>query len=127
MLRGAALLACAACVTSTSRYYVPSAGQTRITPEEFRERAHALLGIECARLLDGAPTTSGAAVFATDLDPSGDVVRVRADRSTGDPRTDDILGGLASQLRLPAGPKHASVVANYSCSAGGAVVSVDVR
>jgi hypothetical protein len=90
----------AGCVTSTTRYYVPTAGADRISTDELREQADAMLPLECPRLLRGREIRYGAADFTVLVDTTGAVQRVYVDRGSGDDRFDDVLGALAAQLRI---------------------------
>ncbi len=116
-----------ACVTTTTRFYLPSTEQGTITEEQLRDQASALLGIECARLHANEPVASGVIVLTAEVDSAGGMRRVRVDHGSGDKRVDDIMGGLAAQLALvppPEGGRMRFAIA-YTCSPGSAAVTVE--
>ncbi|GAC1652478.1 MAG: hypothetical protein NVS4B3_14710 [Gemmatimonadaceae bacterium] len=158
LLRSAAVLAVAlaGCVSSTTRYYIPDAAQPRLNLEELRDRADRLVRVECPRLLTAGQAQSGVARLVLELAPSGEVIRARIDRSSGDERMDTIFGALAAQLTvdpltgaidargsvLLAGPGHGPaesadaprrrategrISIGYSCAPGAGVVTVELN
>src|SRR5919199_1707600 len=88
------------CTVSTTKFYVPSNAQSRLSLEQLRTRAGALLAVECPRLLAGRPSAFGETDLTIDLNRDGSVLRAHVDRSSGDARIDDIFGALAAQLQL---------------------------
>ena len=115
----------AGCMVSTTKFYVPSDGQPRLSLDQLRTRAGALLIVECPRLLAGRPSAFGETDFTVEVDKGGAVLRAHVDRSSGDPRVDDIFGALAAQLQLdhPSSSSsrshttHQRIGIGYSCSA----------
>ena len=120
-------LATAACVTTTTRFYLPSTEEGTITTEQLRDRAGTLLSIECARLVTEQPTASGVMELSVETDSTGVTRRVRVDHGSGDRRVDDIVGGLSAQLLLEPPPEsgRARFAVTYTCSAGAAAVTVE--
>ena len=116
-----------ACVTSTTRFYLPSTEQGTITIDELRDRASALLGIECPRLENNHRGASGVMEVTAEVDSAGVTERMRVERGSGDKRVDDIIGGLAAQLVLSPVPENgrAGLAIGYTCSAGSAAVTVE--
>lgn len=90
------------CVTSTTTFYVPTAGQPRLSEREVRARGEALVGVACPRLLQTKNPAAGAAAMTIDLGGDGAVARAAIDRSSGDVQLDDLFGALVAQLQLPA-------------------------
>ena len=122
----------AACMVSTTKFYVPASGQPRLSLDQLRTRAGALLSVECPRLLAGRPSAFGETDLTVDVDGDGSVLRAHVDRSSGDPRIDDIFGALAAQLQLDRSSSsnsrgratHQRIGIGYSCSATEAEVTV---
>ena len=122
----------AGCTVSTTKFYVPSRGQSRLSLEQLRTRAGALLAVECPRLLAGRPSAFGETDFTIDLNTDGSALRAHVDRSSGDARIDDIFGALAAQLQLdrPSTTDHAAhprIGIGYSCSATEAEATVQLN
>ncbi|MFN2397676.1 MAG: energy transducer TonB [Gemmatimonadaceae bacterium] len=125
----------AACITSTTQYYVPNTAMPRLTTNQMRDQADAMLRVECPRLLGDRQSAFAVAELVVDLEASGEVIRARVDRSSGDRRMDEIFGALAAQLKLdppspPAGndvgPLQGDLSVGYSCSPTAAVTSVEL-
>jgi hypothetical protein len=112
----------AACVTRSSVYFVPSAEQPRITTDQLRDRADALLRTECERLMGGAESAAGAADFRLTVDRAGAVTRADVTRSSRDERIDAFFGGLVAQLKfdppqsMSGDTTTAYMTVGYSCS-----------
>ena len=121
------------CTVSTTKFYVPSNAQSRLSLEQLRTRAGALLAVECPRLLAGRPSAFGETDLTIDVKRDGAVQRAHVDRSSGDARMDDIFGALAAQLRLeaPSSSRNHEAVRRigigYSCSATEAEATVQLN
>jgi hypothetical protein len=89
-----------ACVLGTTRFYTPRALQARITLEEMRARADAILAVECPRVVHGKNTVFAATDIMMDADSTGAVHRAEIERGSGDAALDDVFGALAAQLQL---------------------------
>jgi outer membrane biosynthesis protein TonB len=119
----------AACVTSTSRFYTPTEGDSRLSQDDFRDESDGLLRVECPRLMGNTGQASGQARVRVFIDRSGAAQRAEFARSSGDERLDTMWGGLAARLKFDpqAGqrgdlePLIATV--GYSCSANGTAVT----
>ena len=129
-LCSAALIA-AAC-TTTTRYYVPTQGESRLTPSQLRDQGDPLLGTQCPRLLNGGRFATGQARIITDLDRSGAVQRARVTRSSGDKAMDDIFGALVARLQVdpPTGmtkdvAEH-PIYIGYSCSPEMSAITLNI-
>ena len=132
------------CVLSTTRFYVPTTGAGRITPDQLRERADAMLHLECPQLLRGRGQLYAAADLTLQLDSAGAVTQARIDRGSGSAEFDDVLGALAAQLQLPpppppppppqtaarrhaADPATAKLTIAYACAPTASSVTVQLR
>jgi hypothetical protein len=130
------------CVLSTTRFYVPTTGEGRITPDQLRERADAMLHLECPQLLRGRAQLYAAADLTLRLDSAGAVTQARIDRGSGSADFDDVLGALAAQLQLPppppapprtaarrraADPATAKLTIAYACAPTASSVTVQLR
>ena len=99
----AAVLLLAACVQSTSSWFVPTEGEPRLDSNELRDRADFFLRTECPRLL-AASKAGGEAMIKLTMNRSGEVTRSEVTRSSGDEGIDGIFGPLAAQLVLTPPP-----------------------
>ena len=99
----AAVVLLAACVQSTSSWYVPTEGEPRLDTNELRDRADFFLRTECPRLIS-AEKAGGEAMIKLTMNRSGEVMRSEVTRSSGDEAIDGIFGPLAAQLVLTPPP-----------------------
>ena len=125
-------LVLAAACTTTTRYYVPSQGEARLTSNDVRDQGEALLSTQCPRLLNGGRFATGQARVVTELDRSGTVQRARVTRSSGDQAMDDIFGALVARLKVdpPTGmtkdvDEH-PIYIGYSCSPEMSAVTLNI-
>ncbi|HEU6451917.1 MAG TPA: hypothetical protein VFT57_10885 [Gemmatimonadaceae bacterium] len=101
-----------ACVLGTTRYYTPRAAQARISLEDMRSRADAILAVECPRVVHGKNTVFATTDIMLDVDSTGVVQRSEIERGSGDAALDDVFGSLGAQLRLqPPATRRPSAVA----------------
>lgn len=122
----------AACTTST-KYYVPSAGDTRFGPDGARDELDRLLSVECPRLVAAGRDVGKPARVLLDVAPSGEVTRSHVALSTGDEQVDTLIGAVTARLSFDplatgtAGTGELSV--GYACAAsgGGAVTTLEVK
>ena len=122
------LIAASACVR-TSKYYVPTAGDSRLDEYEFRSQADQLMRVECERLKAGKPSVSGEGTFVLEVAGTGSVQRVKIMRSTGDASLDDIFGALAARLDLQSADGkagHTRMRASYFCEPDKAVTTIEM-
>ena len=121
------LLLLAACVTTTTVSYVPSADRPRLTLDAGGRTLAQFVGVECERLA-AAGRDSGAAVARVALDSAGTAVSAEILTSSGDARVDGIVGAIAAQLRLDGRPASATtaVRASWRCSGDGGATLVRV-
>ena len=123
--------ALAACVATTTKFYVPVAGQPRLTVDELRDRSDALLRVECPRLLQGHPSATGVARLAVTVGPTGDVMRAQITATSGDEGMDAIFGALSAQLTVQAPPagraEEGRLRLGYSCSPAAVATTVELN
>jgi hypothetical protein len=101
-----------ACVLGTTRYYTPRAARARISLEELRSRADAIVAVECPRVVHGKNTVFATTDIMLDVDSTGAAQRAEIERGSGDAVLDDVFGSLAAQLQLqPPATRRPSVVA----------------
>ena len=126
-----ALLLVGAC-TTTARYYVPSDGEERLSSYQVRDQAEPLLNMQCPRLLNGGRSAMGQARIMTDLDRSGNVVRARVARSSGDQAMDDIFGALLARLKVdpPSGMtkdvQEHPIYIGFSCAPENSAITLNI-
>ena len=112
----AVVLLAAACVTTTSVTYLPSADRPRLSLADGGRTLGQFVGVECERLV-GAGRDSGTAVAHVALDSLGDAVSAEVTARSGDSRVDGLVGAVAAQLRLAERPApRAAVRATWRCA-----------
>lgn len=119
----------AGCMSSTAKYYVPTAGDSRLDENELRSEADALLRVECERLKAGKASVSGEGTFVLEFSPTGSVQRVKVSRSTGDAGLDDIFGALSARLDVEAAEQKAGSLrmrASYFCEPDKAITTIEM-
>ena len=120
----------AACVTVAQQSFLPDANAGRLTPDEWRERATALLTAECPRLMGSGNSALGEAEFTVVLGPGGAVSEAILVRPSPDERIDTMFGGLAAQLVFAGagtGGDRAPVIAGYSCAPNISVATLELN
>lgn len=81
-----------ACVTTSQSSFLPDPNSPRITPDEWRDRASALLANECPRLMGEGAMALGEAGFSLIVGPNGVVREALLTRSSGDATVDAMFG-----------------------------------
>jgi hypothetical protein len=125
-------VALAAACTTTTRYFVPTEGEPRLTPNEVRDQSDALLGIQCPRLMGNNRYATGEARIMTELDRSGAVQKARVTRSSGDEGMDTIFGGLIARLQVdpPSGMSgdrgEHPIYIGYSCGPENHAITLNI-
>ena len=117
------------CVQSTARFYIATAGDTRLDENELRVEADRMLRIECDRLKGGKTSVSGEGTYVLEVAASGVVERVKLTKSTGDATLDDIFGALSARLSFePAEPKAGGIRmrASYFCEPDKAITTIEM-
>jgi len=116
------LVVAATACTTTSKFYIPTEGEPRLTTNALRDQSDELVKLQCPRLLNGGSTAMGEARIIVEFDRSGEVQKSRVTRSSGDQPMDDIFGALTARLKgdPPDGMKgdrvEHPVYIGYSCS-----------
>jgi hypothetical protein len=125
-------VALAAACTTTTRYFVPTEGEPRLTPNEVRDQSDALLAIQCPRLMGNNRYATGEARIMTELDRSGAVQKARVTRSSGDEGMDTIFGGLIARLQVdpPSGMSgdrgEHPIYIGYSCGPENHAITLNI-
>ena len=125
-------LALAAACTSTTRYYVPTEGEPRLTPSEVRDQSDALLSTQCPRLMGSNRFATGEARIMTELDRSGAVQKAQVTRSSGDEAMDAIFGALIARLQVdpPSGMEgdrgQHPIYIGYSCAPENNAITLNI-
>ena len=125
-------LAIAAACTTTSRYYVPTEGEPRLTPNEVRDQSDALLSTQCPRLMGNGRSATGEARIMVELDRSGVVHKAQVTRSSGDQAMDDIFGALVARLQVdpPTGMSgdrgEHPIYIGYSCAPENNAITLNI-
>lgn len=88
------------CVLNTTRFYVPTTGDRRITLDQMRSIADVMLPIECPRVVHGKNSVFATTDITLDVDSVGSVQRAEIERGSGDAALDDVFGALAARLQL---------------------------
>ncbi|HSJ64110.1 MAG TPA: hypothetical protein VK922_09505 [Gemmatimonadaceae bacterium] len=125
-----ALLAMAACLSSSQRSFLPDPSAARLNPDDWRTRASALLETECPRLLGNERSALGEVGFELILASGGMVREAILTRPSGDERIDAMFGGLAAQLVFTTATSdgdRAQVTGGYSCAPNAAVATLELN
>lgn len=101
MARGTVVLALAACVTTTTRSFLPSPQNPRYTAATAEPVLAEYVRLQCAPLRQAQRADSGTARFAVDADSAGVATRAELVRGTGDETLDGVFGTVAAQLTFP--------------------------
>jgi hypothetical protein len=124
----AAAALAAACVTSTTRYFLPSPQNPSYTPVQAEPVLTEYLRLQCATLRAAQKPDSGIARFLLDVDSTGITKRAELQQTTRDDVLDGVFGTVAAQLTLPAGGsrplRHGAVTMNFRCTGDSASVRV---
>ena len=118
--------------TSTTKYYVPTEGEPRLTPNEVRDQSDALLSTQCPRLMGSNRFATGEARILVELDRSGAVHKAQVTRSSGDESMDDIFGALIARLQVdpPTGMSgdrgEHPIYIGYSCAPENNAITLNI-
>lgn len=129
---GALLLVTAGCVTRTTTYFTPTAGEARLDQDELRDESDDFLSIECPRLMGGGTSATGQARIRVHYDRTGAVQRAEITRASGDDQIDAVWGALAARLQFqPQGEQTEDLrpgilVFGYSCAPGIATTTLQL-
>jgi len=125
-------VAVAAACTTTSRYYVPTEGEPRLTPNEVRDQSDALLATQCPRLMGSNRFATGEARIIVELDRSGAVQKAQVTRTSGDEAMDAIFGALVARLQVdpPTGMNgdrgEHPIYIGYSCAPENNAITLNI-
>jgi hypothetical protein len=125
-------LVIAACVKPiVSGDYEPPYDTTRLNADDARDHLSTALRPECERLQRAGAVPTGEARVTVTVAPNGNVVRSRLTQRTGDGRIDELFGTTAARMKFDEnGTRPAEFTGRlrmgYSCSATGAVGTIDL-
>ena len=125
-------VAVAAACTTTTRYYVPTEGEPRLTPNEVRDQSDALLTTQCPRLMGSNRFATGEARIIVELDRSGAVQKAQVTRTSGDEAMDAIFGALVARLQVdpPTGMNgdrgEHPIYIGYSCAPENNAITLNI-
>lgn len=121
-----------ACMTRTTTYFTPTAGEARLSQDDLRDESDGFLAIECPRLMGSGKSAMGQARIRVHYDRSGAVQRAEITRTSGDDQIDAVWGALAARLQFEpqAGQTDAlrpgMLVVGYSCAPGIATTTLQL-
>ena len=122
----------ASACTRTSTDYVPTAGEERLSQDEFRDESDRLLSVECPRLMGTSGYASGEARARVQVDKSGAVQKVEFTRPSNDERMNTVWGALAARLKFDPQEgqtdelRTSMVTIGYSCGPGTALTTLQL-
>jgi hypothetical protein len=130
-LVAAAMLALPGC-RSTSTYYVPTEGQTRLNQDEFRDASDQILSVECPRLMGTSDYATGEARARVYVDKNGAVQKIEFTRPSSDERMNTVWGGLGARLQFDPQQgqtedlRASMITIGYSCGKGTALTTLQI-
>ncbi len=130
-LVAAAMLAFPGC-RSTSTYYVPTEGQTRLNQDEFRDASDQILSVECPRLMGTSDYATGEARARVYVDKNGAVQKIEFTRPSSDERMNTVWGGLGARLQFDPQEgqtedlRASMITIGYSCGKGTALTTLQI-
>lgn len=98
---GVYLVALLGCVTSTTRYFVPSRENPTYQLEQSPVVLREYVRLACPTLRAAAKPDSGTTSFVVSVDSLGLASRAEMKSGTGDELLDGIFGTVAAQLAFP--------------------------
>ena len=116
--------------TRHSTYYVPTAGEERLTQDDFRDESDQLLTVECPRLMGTGSYASGEARARIQVDKSGAGQKVEFTRPSNDDRINTVWGALAARLKFDPQEgqtdelRTSMMTIGYSCGKGTALTTL---
>jgi hypothetical protein len=97
----ALVLGTAACVTTTTRWFLRSEGNPLYTPTQAEPVVADYLRLQCPAMQARQLPDTGSARLVIDVDSGGVATRAQLVGSAGDELLDGILGTVGAQLRFP--------------------------
>lgn len=123
-------LVLASCVTTTTRYFMPSRQNPIYRPEQATPVLAEYVRLQCPAFRQAARPDSGHVRLVVDVDTSGFATRAELTEASGDKLLDDVFGTVAAQLVFPRDstrrvrPRRENVVMNFRCSGDSALVHI---
>lgn len=123
------LVMCAACVTKTTRFFLPSPANPTYTSRQAEETLSQYVRLQCAPRAEAQRPDSGSAAFVVEVDSAGAATRAELRRSSQDEVLDGIFGTVAAQLTFArdSAARRASkepVSVDFRCAGDSATVHV---
>jgi TonB family protein len=129
----ALLVALAACVSSVTRYYVPTPGQPRYDTAQATKVLEQYLGVQCPERLAAKQSDNGEVRVTVKIDAAGAVTSAQLTTSTGDETLDGLFGTVAAQMKVDPPPDMQGrsemtgrMRMGYSCSPSAAVATIQL-
>lgn len=119
-----------ACVTTTTRYFMPSTSNPIYRPEQAAPVLSEYVRLQCPDFKRASKPDSGDVRLRVDVDTSGFATRAELLNSSGNELLDGVFGTVAAQLVFPVDstqPRRArteNLVMSYQCSGDSAVVRI---
>jgi TonB family protein len=126
----AVALVLVACVSTTTRYFVPSTQNPIYRPEQATPVLSEYVRLQCPAFRQASRPDSGRVSLTVDVDTSGFATRAELTKSSGDKLLDDVFGTVAAQLVFPRDtigprkPRREYVVMDFRCSGDSAQVRI---
>jgi len=120
------MLAAGACVTTTTRSWLPSPANPTYTAQSAQPVLAEYVRLQCPALRKAQHPDTGSARFVVDVDTAGKATRAEVVRATPDELLDGVFGTVAAQLRFAPAPKarREPVDIAYRCEGEQAHVTV---
>jgi hypothetical protein len=121
------MLLVAACVTTTTRAWLPSPQNPTYDTKTAEPVLTEYLRLQCGALRKAQRTDSGTAKFVVDVDTSGSATRATLLRATPDSLLDGVFGTVTAQLTFAHSPKARREPVDILYHCDGDVAHVSVR
>lgn len=119
------LVLAVACVTVTTRSWLPSPQNPLYTPANAEPVLRDYLRLQCEPLRKAQRPDSGTARFAVAVDTAGFATRAELQQGTGDETLDGVFGTVSAQLTFARGKARREVVnVDWACRGDSAHVAV---
>jgi hypothetical protein len=121
----------AACVTTTTRSFLPSTQNPIYRPDQASPVLAEYVRLQCPAFRKAGRPDSGQVRLAVDVDTAGFATRATLIRGSGDELLDGVFGTVAAQLVFPHDParrraRQEQVILDFRCTGDTAAV-VTVR
>ncbi len=123
------LLLLGACVTTTTRIFLPSTQNPIYRPKQAEPVLAEYLRLQCPAFRTAKKPDSGEVRFAVDVDSAGFARRAELKVGSGDQLVDEVFGTIAAQLSFPGDSitrrgRTQPVVMQFACRGDSASVVV---